>query len=271
MVLDRIGFCVAETVAVMANEFKSTACESPLLNPPGEYNGCVRLAGFKISRYTTVSLIDQIKSRIAAKVSTAVFFANSNFAVTCQGLREDLKGDRSYIVVNDGIGVDIGVMLLGQARFKENLNGTDFVPALLSETKGLRIFLYGGRPAAVSGAARFIADLGHTVVGEFDGYGSVSDSVVEAIQSTSPDLVLVALGNPRQEAWIVEQRSKLPAAVFIGVGALFDFMSGAMPRAPLIMRQMRMEWLYRLYREPKRLVKRYTIDFLRFLVLCVKT
>jgi beta-1,4-glucosyltransferase len=81
--------------------------------------------------------------------------------------------------------------------------------------------------------------------------------------------VLVALGNPRQEAWILENSPELTPSTYIGVGALFDFMSGAMPRAPQWMRSVRMEWLFRLYKEPRRLVRRYTIDFLKFLYLCL--
>jgi len=253
----------------MANEFKPTLSGGFPRDRTTNRSRYVNMGGFEITRATSVSLIELIRNRMASGRLTNLFFANSNFVVRCQGLRQQIDGSHHCLIVNDGIGVDIGAMLLGHPRFKENLNGTDFVPALLASTAGLRIFLYGGRSASVQGAREYLEHRGHQVVGVFDGYDSKSEDVREALRAATPDLVLVALGNPRQEAWILENSPELTPSTYIGVGALFDFMSGAMPRAPQWMRSVRMEWLFRLYKEPRRLVRRYTIDFLKFLYLCL--
>ncbi len=82
--------------------------------------------------------------------------------------------------------------------------------------------------------------------------------------------MLVALGNPHQEEWILNNYQKINAHFFAGVGGLFDFWSGDKPRAPKWLQNIRMEWFYRLCIEPKRLYKRYTLDVLRFLVSCIE-
>lgn len=230
----------------------------------------VKLGGFSISRHSTESLAQEVERRFSEKSGGAVVFVNSNFVVTCQNLRGGVAPDNGFILVNDGIGVDIGALLTGQSPFSENLNGTDFVPALLRRTTKLKVLMYGARPESVSKAAQQVQSWGHQVVGAFDGYGSTADEVLGCARASQPDLVLVALGNPRQEAWIVEHMPQLPNAMFMGVGALFDFLGNTIPRAPTWVRRFRFEWLYRLVREPRRLAKRYTIDFVRFLMLCIR-
>ena len=177
----------------------------------------------------------------------------------------------SFLVLNDGIGVDLASMLYEGERFPENLNGTDFVPDLLAHTtRSLRIYLLGGKQGVAEQAAcklieRFPA---HQVVGARNGYFTAAEAgeVVAGINDVQPDLVLVALGNPRQEEFIAAHRDKIDAPVLIGVGALFDFVAGRVVRAPQAFRALRLEWLFRLLQEPRRLGKRYTIDTARFLI-----
>jgi beta-1,4-glucosyltransferase len=95
-------------------------------------------------------------------------------------------------------------------------------------------------------------------------------TLVESINRSQAEVVLVALGNPIQEEWILANREALDANVVVGVGALFDFWSGDKPRAPLLVQRVRLEWLYRLCLEPRRLLRRYTVDIMAFLVLCNK-
>ena len=97
-------------------------------------------------------------------------------------------------------------------------------------------------------------------------YGPADEETVCArIRATSPDLLLVALGNPLQEEWIARCAEKTGATVCIGVGAFFDFVAGQVPRAPLWIRQLKCEWIYRLLQEPRRLWRRYLIGNLVFL------
>jgi exopolysaccharide biosynthesis WecB/TagA/CpsF family protein len=90
-------------------------------------------------------------------------------------------------------------------------------------------------------------------------------ALVARINETEPDVLLVALGNPMQEAWIADRLPALRVKVAIGVGALFDYLAGAVPRAPVWIRRLGAEWVYRLLMEPWRLWRRYVIGNPRFL------
>lgn len=229
------------------------------------------IAGYPIVRHSAITLLRDIERRIDSGMQTLLFFANTNFVVQCRKLREPLRS-RDVLIVNDGIGMDIAARLTHGERFIENLNGTDFVPLLLrSSTRPLRVFLYGGRPEAVAGAAEAIAATGQTVAGYLDGYQSDQHTVRQAIETANADIVLVAMGNPLQEHWILQNADTLSPQLFIGVGALFDFLSGKAQRAPAWVRQLRLEWFYRLCREPRRLGRRYTLDVLIFFRLCLST
>jgi N-acetylglucosaminyldiphosphoundecaprenol N-acetyl-beta-D-mannosaminyltransferase len=82
--------------------------------------------------------------------------------------------------------------------------------------------------------------------------------------ASSPDVVFVALGSPKQERVIGELRSLLPAAWWLGIGISFSFVSGAVQRAPLWVQRLGLEWLHRLVQEPRRLARRYLVDGLPF-------
>ncbi|UUZ49848.1 WecB/TagA/CpsF family glycosyltransferase [Massilia sp. B-10] len=201
----------------------------------------------------------------------SLFFANTNLIVQCRALLPRMR-DEGVIVVNDGVGLDIAARLLGAPRFPANLNGTDFTPFLLQNaTRPLRLFLVGGKPDVLhKAAAHASVKLGAEVVGTCDGYqGMRGDAdLVATINRAAPDLVLVALGNPIQEDWILTHRERLDAGIAMGVGALFDFWVERQARAPQLVRTLRLEWFYRLCLEPRRLARRYTVDIVRFLAHC---
>lgn len=231
----------------------------------------VILCGFRVERSTTASLIAELLRRKASNLGGALFFANSNFVLQCAPLSHRFAEKSGLMVVNDGIGVDVAALLTKQRPFSENLNGTDFVPALLrAGGGGFRVLLYGSQHSSLQGAAHQIRQWGNDVVGEFDGFSTHEEDLTRCLDESKPDLVLVALGNPRQERWILDHMDFYPHTQFIAVGALFDFLSGTVPRAPAWVRQCRFEWLYRLCREPRRLARRYTTDFVRFLLLCLR-
>jgi len=200
---------------------------------------------------------------------TLVAFANTNLtnvAAANERLADQLG---KFVILNDGIGLSLGARLVyGKWVFPENLNGTDFTPLLIDALPhGTRVFLYGGRPHVVRETARYLAETGRvTVAGFVDGYTSRgADELVAEMNASRADVLLVALGNPLQEAWIATHAPKLNARLLIGVGALFDFVSGEFSRAPSIIRRMKLEWLYRLALEPRRLAKRYSWDILKFI------
>ena len=144
---------------------------------------------------------------------------------------------------------------------EENVNGTDMFPLLAQ--KPYRIYLFGGSPEvaqkalenarAINGKAEF--------VGCSDGFFKMKSEpeLFAELHTLKPDIVLVAMGVPKQEMWINDHLKDLPPCVAIGVGGLLDFVSERIPRAPMWMRKCNIEWCFRLYQEPIRLFKRYII------------
>ncbi len=231
------------------------------------------LGGFKLLRTTGNELQLQLHTRLEQGKQTALFFANTNFIVQCQGLQEEMK--QGTLVINDGIGVDIGTWLVHRTRFPQNLNGTDFIPAFLHSIRAQgRVYLFGGKPGIALRAAQTLrTDFGVEVVGTSDGYGQMRDTpaLIDQINNSGANVLLVAMGNPVQERWILQHRTQLQVKLLFGVGALLDFLAGDKPRAPDWIRRVRMEWFYRLCLEPARLARRYTLDIALFLALCLRT
>lgn len=231
----------------------------------------LRIGPFRVKSCAAQALAGQIYRRLALGRRTELFFANTNFVVTCQAFAARFD-DPGITVVNDGIGMDLAARMVHGRRFQENLNGTDFIPRLLHGSPlPLRVFLFGARPEVVGEASRSIEQrFGHAVVGACSGYGVDHAQVCERIRAAQPDVVLVALGNPLQERWILDHARSLPPALYVGVGALFDFLAERVARAPLWVRRLRLEWLFRLLQEPGRLWKRYTVDAVKFFRICTR-
>ena len=212
-----------------------------------------------------------LNERLAAKSYTPVAFLNANNANIAT---EDPSLDKilnHFIILSDGIGVDIASWMLHGAMFKANLNGTDFVPALLaSSTRGLKVGLIGARGDVVSAARDSFAEKypQHDFSIIADGFFKAEDEpkIRENLIAIRPDILLVAMGVPRQEQFIVRLLSGETCTMPIAVGALFDLYTGSVPRAPEWMRTTRTEWIYRLWREPKRLWRRYAVGNPLFLL-----
>ena len=210
-----------------------------------------------------------LQKRLALKSPQMVAFGNANLLNIARADRHVRDALRRFHVLNDGVGTDLASRVLYGAKFPENLNGTDFVPYLLSELQhGLRIFLLGARPGVAERAACALQVQfpQHQVVGVQHGFGDLdAPAVSQTIQSAKADLLLVGLGNPRQELWLARHFDTTGCTLGIAVGALFDFMAGKVPRAPSWIRSARLEWLYRLCVEPRRLASRYLLGNPRFL------
>lgn len=157
--------------------------------------------------------------------------------------------------------------------------GTDLLLAMCKRAPqhGHRHFFYGGTPYVVEQlVARLTQRFPGLVVA---GYRSPPFRVpteeedaadIQAINAARPDFVWVALGTPKQEKWLVQHVGKIDAAALLAVGAAFDFLAGAKPRAPLWMQRSGFEWLFRLGTEPRRLVSRYLVDNSIFVVRAIE-
>lgn len=171
------------------------------------------------------------------------------------------------LVLRDGVGIEIAATLR-RGTLPYNFVGTDFVPDVLADLGDLEptVFLYGAAPGVAEEAASALCRRAPRcrVVGTADGFGD-ADAVARRIAALRPDVLLVALGNPLQERWIAMHLQELNVRLAIGVGALFDYLAGRVPRAPGWVRALRSEWLFRLVVEPTRLWRRYVVGNAVFL------
>ncbi|MEW5798545.1 MAG: WecB/TagA/CpsF family glycosyltransferase [Bacteroidota bacterium] len=195
-----------------------------------------------------------------------IFFTNVHSICSAQQ-NEILKhcinlGD---LVLPDGSGVKIGGKVTGNPII-ENLNGTDFTPKVLrmAEEEGWSVFLLGAEESIVRQCCNQLyktyPDL--RIAGYRDGYFGIDEEkkVVEQVNAARPDILLVALGTPKQEIWLTRYAHDLNVNVAMAVGGLFDFLSLTKKRAPVWMRRLGIEWLFRFLHEPSAKWKRIIIE-----------
>ncbi|HXZ86610.1 MAG TPA: WecB/TagA/CpsF family glycosyltransferase [Myxococcota bacterium] len=201
-----------------------------------------------------------------ARGGTAAVAAHVNLN-NCYELRRwpgGIEKSAQLELIFDGIGLKLAAWALGQGWVRD-LNGTDLFPIVMQRAAahGLRVFFLGGRAEIVERAAeRARRDFpGLVVAGVHHGYFVLDacDSVVHRVRRARPDLLVVGMGFPRQEEFALAQRRRLGARLIWTAGGLFDFVSGAKPRAPRWLRRLRLEWLYRLWLEPARMWRRNTV------------
>ena len=208
--------------------------------------------------------LDLLRGFLAEKRFTKISFLNAhnaNVASTDAAFAQALD---DFLILPDGVGVDVASKLLYGEKFPANLNGTDFIPALLvAETRPLTIGLLGATRINAQRAAAKLSEIAprHRFEVVHDGFFSAAEEteILDRLRRMKPDILLVAMGVPRQELWIARNLDQSFCTLPIAVGALLDFLSGAVPRAPRLVRKLRLEWLFRLAIEPGRLWRRYVL------------
>lgn len=206
--------------------------------------------------------------------SIELFFLNAHCFNLAQKDREyfDILNSCDYLL-NDGIGIKIASKI-EKLVLKKNLNGTDFIPEIaeMASMKGYKIFLLGAKDGIAEEAAVKLKEKfeGLQIAGVHSGYG-LDESVLEMINNSKADILIAGMGVPMQEKWIRENKSKLGSVkLFVGGGAILDFLSQRIRRAPLLMRKIGLEWVFRLCLEPGRLWRRYLVgNFLFFYYILV--
>ncbi len=161
------------------------------------------------------------------------------------------------LVTPDGIGI-VWAMRYLHTPTPERVTGTDTLQALAQRCalKGYRLYLLGAAPGVAEEAAHRLQALSPSlqIAGCYAGSPAPAEeeAILERIAAAHADIVCVAYGAPAQDLWIYRNRGRLAAAVAMGVGGAYDFISGRQLRAPKLMQRVGLEWLFRLYREPWR-------------------
>ena len=183
--------------------------------------------------------------------------------------------ERADLLIPDGIGVVVAAKWL-RGKTLERVPGADLAEALLrvSGERGIKIFLFGASESVNAETERVMRSRYSDVriVGRQNGYlpESEYDALVERVNASNADLLLVALGSPKQERWTATYGARLNVGLCMGVGGAFDAFAGAVKRAPLVWQKARLEWLYRLARQPKRFWRQRRVFLFAALVLINK-
>ncbi len=214
--------------------------------------------------------------------------ARSDFVVTPNvdhvvNLEKDEEFRRVYeaasLVVADGMPLVWGSKLI-RRPLKERITGADLLPRLCEEAAkhGLKVFFLGGPPGAADLASKKLCERWPAlqVSGTYSPpFGFEKDQeenkkIIKLINHSSPNIVFVGLGAPKQEKWIFHHHEQLNVGVLLGIGAAIEFAAGTVKRAPRWVQKIGLEWFFRLCQEPRRLAKRYAKDVI-FIFILLKT
>jgi N-acetylglucosaminyldiphosphoundecaprenol N-acetyl-beta-D-mannosaminyltransferase len=243
-------------------------------------DGEVRAVSFGPLRADAVShaeALDIVEQLVRAGDGGAVFTPNVDHVVLAHdNPRMRAAYSRANLALADGMPLLWAARLFGEP-LPEKVSGSDFVPMVLERAadRGWRVYFLGGKPGVAALARdklrQYLPNL--QVVGvdapmiDAKDPASGCAPIVSRVRSARPDVVLVALGAPKQEIWIDLVRDELRPTVLLAVGASLDFIAGTVPRAPRWISRSGLEWLFRLSREPRRLWRRYLLHDPRFLAI----
>jgi N-acetylglucosaminyldiphosphoundecaprenol N-acetyl-beta-D-mannosaminyltransferase len=230
---------------------------------------CIQLLGTNVSLYSQVELMALMQSSIAIRKKITILSGNIHAFNLCYKfiwLRNFFN--QADAVRLDGVGIRLAAFLLGQTT-PERMTWADFAWTLASFSSNQRYSLYflGAKPGIAEEArSRMIERHPELdIIGVHHGYFDKTpecrenQAVVKAINDAEPDILVLGFGMPMQEKWLKDNREKLNVPVVITGGAVFDYVSGNLKRAPSWMTKTGLEWFGRFLIEPGRLWKRYSL------------
>lgn len=234
------------------------------------------ILGAPIDDVTMEMALNRIESFVTVGRATGkshqIATVNADFVVKSlhdAELRQILQ--EADMATADGMPLVWGARLLG-VDIKDRVTGVDMVSKLAQRAaeRGMSIYFLGAAPGVAEEAARVlqhqyprlqIAGIAAPSAAELE---QNSAELIATCRETKPDILLVALGNPKQEKWIYHHANALGIPVMMGVGGSFDFIANVTKRAPQWMQRSGLEWLHRLAHNPGRLWKRYANDLVGF-------
>lgn len=234
----------------------------------------VDILGIPIDNITMKEALAAVKAFLSEDKVHAIYTPNSEImmsAIQDNSLKEILKeGD---MLIPDGAGVVLASKILGH-KLAKRVAGFDLVNNIFKMSPGMKLslFLLGAKPGVAEEAAINIINRFKDVqiAGWHHGYFSEEeeDEIIDKINSSGAEILLVALGAPKQEKWIHKNKRLLhKVKICIGVGGSIDILAGKASLAPPFFREHGLEWLYRLYKEPRRF--RRMLNIPKFLLLAL--
>ena len=228
--------------------------------------GTINILDIEVLNITMTDTLSVIEEIISSQQKEKFYFVNAdcfNKAYLDETYKKLLQSTK--YILGDGSGVRYASKIV-KNPILDNVNGTDLLPLLCKKCveNNRSIFLLGAKPSIAEKMKENLEEQfpNLMIAGEHHGYfdrDKESYEVIEKINSSGANILLVAFGAPFQEIWIDKYYDDINCNIFVGVGGLFDFFSGNMPRAPKWMRFLGIEWIFRLLQEPGRMWRRYII------------
>lgn len=214
----------------------------------------VHRGGVRIDNVTTAHALERVMFFLNSSSQHYIVTPNPEFIVAAQH-DEEFRTilNQADMAVPDGFGLFLAAPFL-----KERICGVDLMEKICQAAAqtGDKVFLLGAKKGIAEKAARALERkyAGLTIESHEN-----EEQCAAALRNAQPKILFVALGHPKQEKWIYKNLKNFPSVkVAMGVGGAFDFLSGKVQRAPLLMRNIGLEWLWRLFMEPRRIKRIFT-------------
>ena len=220
----------------------------------------IDILGVPISKVTMDEAVEKVSKFMHEDGLHPICTPNPEIVMLAKDNKDFLETiKKADLVIPDGIGVVIGSRIQKGERLPERVPGYDLVQNTMKRAvkEGYKYYFFGSKPGVAEEAAEKMRETypGIQIVGTRDGYFKKEDeaTIIEEINASGANILLVALGAPKQEMWIEEHKYQLPhVKVAIGVGGSLDGMAGRVKRAPIAFQKLGLEWFYRLLKQPTR-------------------
>lgn len=234
----------------------------------------------EVDNVTMSEAVQKIEQLILTKKPSYVVTPNVDHIVKLETDKEfkEVYKDAD-LILTDGMPL-IWISKIKKTPIKEKVSGSDLFPEIckLAAEKGYKVFLLGAAEGVALKAAENLKNKykGLNVVGTYSpsyGFEKKEDEIkqiIEMINEVKPDILAVGLGAPKQEKFLYNYSERLNVPVSLAIGASIDFEAGNVERAPEWMQKSGLEWSYRLFKEPKRMFKRYLVDDMKIFRLLFK-
>ncbi len=229
-------------------------------SPAGGLPPPVQVWGLPLVPWTFAQTLDHVDRVIESRHPSFFITANLNYAMlTAEDKRLQAVNDKAAFVLADGMPL-VWASRWRTARLPERVTGADLVPALCERAalRGHRVFLLGGAPGIAEIAARKLTErfpklqIVGIVAPPFRQLSpEEQEQLFTQIREARPDLLFVAFGQPKGEFWLAEHCKRLGVPMCVQIGASINFAAGEVRRAPRWIQRLGLEWVYRLYREPR--------------------
>jgi len=242
-------------------------------NRSQSFKASFRIFGIRIDNVSLDNAVTKILASSISSPQTACFVNVNSINLASEDNTLNSTINNFDYAFADGSGVRLAAQMQGD-QLLANVNGTDMLPVLCERARSNNqsLYLLGSEPDVASLTAANLQRKypGLRIAGTHHGYFDKQDSqeVICKINAAKTDILLVALGSPIQEIWLQKNKLRLNVNTAVAVGGLFDFYSGRISRAPIWMRELGIEWIWRLIKEPKSKFKRYVIGNPVFLFRC---